>query len=71
MEKLSDINALTKREMAENDLKLVAKVFSGPLKLMVGISFLVDTMIVGLIIYTATVERQREYGVIKAIEICP
>jgi putative ABC transport system permease protein len=42
-------------------------VFSAPLKLMVGIAFLVGSMIVGLIIYTATVERQREYGVIKAI----
>ncbi len=64
---LSGVNALTKREMAANDLKLFAKVFSAPLKLMVGIAFLVGTMIVGLIIYTATVERQREYGVIKAI----
>ena len=63
----SGVNALTKREMAANDLKLFAKVFSAPLKLMVGIAFLVGTMIVGLIIYTATVERQREYGVIKAI----
>ena len=64
---ISDVNALTKREMAANDLKLFAKVFSAPLKLMVGIAFLVGTMIVGLIIYTATVERQREYGVIKAV----
>ncbi len=64
---LSGVNALTKTEMAANDLKLFAKVFSAPLKLMVGIAFLVGTMIVGLIIYTATVERQREYGVIKAI----
>ena len=64
---ISGVNALTKREMAANDLKLFAKVFSAPLKLMVGIAFLVGTMIVGLIIYTATVERQREYGVIKAI----
>ncbi|MBI2334134.1 MAG: ABC transporter permease [Chloroflexi bacterium] len=64
---LSGVNALAKREMAANDLKLFAKVFSAPLKLMVGIAFLVGTMIVGLIIYTATVERQREYGVIKAI----
>jgi putative ABC transport system permease protein len=63
----SDVNALTKKQMAANDLKLFAKVFSAPLKLMVGIAFLVGTMIVGLIIYTATVERQREYGVIKAI----
>ena len=63
----SDVNALTKKQMAANDLKLFAKVFSAPLKLMVGIAFLVGTMIVGLIIYTATVEREREYGVIKAI----
>jgi len=64
---LSGVNALTKQEMAANDLKLFAKVFSAPLKLMVGIAFLVGTMIVGLVIYTATVERQREYGVIKAV----
>src|SRR5512144_2393324 len=63
----SDVNALTKRQMASNDLRLFAKVFSTPLQLMVAIAFLVGAMIVGLIIYTATVERQREYGVIKAI----
>jgi putative ABC transport system permease protein len=67
LNKLSSVNALTKREMAANDLKLFAKVFSAPLKLMVAIAFLVGTMIVGLVIYTITVERQREYGVIKAI----
>jgi len=64
---ISGVNALTKREMAANDLKLFARIFSSPLKLMVAIAFLVGTMIVGLVIYTATVERQREYGVLKAI----
>ena len=64
---LPGLIALTKGEMAANDIKLFAKVFSSPLKLMVGIAFLVGTMIVGLVIYTITVERQREYGVIKAI----
>lgn len=67
LNELSGINALTKDEMAANDLKLFAKIFSAPLKLMVGIAFLVGTMIIGLVIYTATVERQREYGVLKAI----
>lgn len=67
LNELSGVNALTKKEMAANDLKLFAKVFSTPLKLMVAIAFLVGTMIVGLVIYTVTVERQREYGVIKAI----
>lgn len=65
---LSGVNALAKGEMAANDLKLFAEVFSAPLKLMVGIAFLVGTMIVGLVIYTITVERQREYGVIKVFD---
>lgn len=67
MSRFSGVNILTKEDMAANDLKLFAKIFSAPLRLMVAISFLVGTMMVGLIIYTATVERQREYGVIKAI----
>ena len=67
LNELSGVHALTKKEMAANDLKLFAKVFSAPLKLMAAIAFLVGTMIVGLVIYTITVERQREYGVIKAI----
>ena len=67
LKRFSGVSILTKKEMAANDLKLFAKVFSAPLRLMVAISFLVGTMIVGLVIYTATVERQREYGVIKAI----
>ncbi len=67
LKRLSGVNILTKKDMAANDLNLFAKVFSAPLRLMVAISFLVGTMIVGLVIYTATVERQREYGVIKAI----
>jgi putative ABC transport system permease protein len=50
-----------------NDRKLFSKVFSIPLKLMVAIAFLVGTLIIGLVIYAATIERQREYGVLKAI----
>jgi putative ABC transport system permease protein len=34
---------------------------------MVGVHFLVGTLVVGLVIYTATIERRREYGVLKAI----
>ena len=34
---------------------------------MVTIAFAVGTAILGMVIYSATVERQREYGVLKAI----
>jgi putative ABC transport system permease protein len=59
--------ALLKRDMIANDAKLFGGIFSAPLQLMVAIAFLVGTLIVGLVIYTATVERQREYGVLKAV----
>ena len=59
--------SLPKRELIANDRDLIGRVFNAPLLLMVGIAFLVGTLVVGLVIYTATVERQREYGVLKAI----
>jgi putative ABC transport system permease protein len=63
------IEVLTTRTMVNNDLKLLSRFFSAPLRLMVGIAFLIGALVVGLVIYTATVERHREYGVLKAIGI--
>lgn len=51
----------------QNDVALLVKVFATPLRLMVSIAFAVGTAILGMIIYTATVERMREYGVLKAV----
>ncbi|MDL1894728.1 FtsX-like permease family protein [Anaerolineae bacterium CFX7] len=61
------VQVLPKQQVMANDMKLFGKFFSAPIQLMVAIAFLVGTLIVGLVIYTATVERQREYGVLKAI----
>ena len=58
---------LLKRDMIANDKQLWGRIFSSPIRLMAGIAFLVGTLVVGLVIYTATVERQGEYGVLKAI----
>jgi len=69
-ERLDDLpgtDALLKIAMANNDEELFARAFGGPLRLMVGISLLVGALVVGLVIYTATVERQKEYGVLKAV----
>ncbi|MBI4674528.1 MAG: ABC transporter permease [Chloroflexi bacterium] len=67
LREIRDVEVLPKREVMANDVKLFGKFFSAPLQLMSGIAFLVGTLVVGLVIYTATVERQREYGVLKAI----
>jgi putative ABC transport system permease protein len=69
-DRLTDLpgaDALLKREMIANDARLFARFFSAPLQLMIAIAFLVGTLIVGMVIFSATVERQREYGVLKAI----
>ncbi|MDP3047481.1 MAG: hypothetical protein Q8O07_08395, partial [Chloroflexota bacterium] len=64
---LPGTEVFNKEDVMANDLRLFARFFSAPLQLMVVIAFLVGTLVVGMVIYTATMERQREYGVLKAI----
>ncbi len=64
---VAGIETLSKSQMIANDVKLFARFFSAPIQLMAVIAFLVGTLVVGLVIYTATIERQQEYGVLKAI----
>ncbi|MCL5292181.1 MAG: ABC transporter permease [Actinobacteria bacterium] len=65
--KVDGLSVVSKEQVAARDVELFTGVFSGPLRLMVAISFLIGLMLVGLTIYTATVERAKEYGVLKAI----
>ena len=67
LDTLPGIEAVLKSDMVANDVTLIARFFSLPLKLMVAIAFLVGTLVVGLVIYTATTERRKEYGMLKAI----
>ncbi len=64
---LPGTQVLLKSELIANDVALLTRTFSAPLQLMVTIAFLVGLLVVGLIIYTSTIERQREYGMLKAI----
>ena len=64
---LPDISASTKSEVITNDEMVLAGVFDQVLMLMVVVAFVVGALVVSIVIYTATVERQREYGVLKAM----
>ena len=64
---LPGTEVLAKSEIIANDRQLMARVYDAPIGLMVGIAFLVGVLVVGLVIYTATIERRREYGALKAI----
>lgn len=65
--RLRDVEVVPVATMRQNDLDVLVKVFAAPLQLMVSIAFAVGTAILGMVIYTATVERTREYGVLKAV----
>jgi putative ABC transport system permease protein len=65
--RLDDLEVMLKAQMASNDTLLFGRFFSAPIRLMTAIASVVGALVVGLVTYTATVERQREYGVLKAL----
>lgn len=67
LDTVDGVDALPTATLGANDRRLLTRIFTPPVRLMAGIAFLIGTLVVGLVIYTATVERQREYGVLKAI----
>ncbi len=64
---LAGVTVTPKAEVAANDVAIFGRFILPAVRLMTAIAFLVGTLIVGLVLYSATVERQREYGVLKAI----
>ncbi|MBI5232629.1 MAG: ABC transporter permease [Coriobacteriales bacterium] len=67
--RLRDTAATPREVVNANDRKLYARILNGPIGFMTLIAFLIGTSVVGLTIYTATVERSKEYGSLKAIGI--
>ena len=60
-------DALLKDDVIAADQRLLARVYDAAIGLMSAIAFLIGVLVVGLLVYTATLERRREYGVVKAI----
>lgn len=61
------LNVMTKEDFIANNKKLVTETFLPIVGILFVIAFIVGSAIVGLTIYTATIEKSREYGVLKAI----
>ena len=64
---ISGTDAVLKDDVIAADQRLLARVYDAALELMSTIAFLVGVLVVGLLVYTATLERRREYGAFKAI----
>jgi putative ABC transport system permease protein len=61
------LNALTRQQVAANNLSTVTGIAGSPIRLMVGIGLAAGTLIIALTGYTAILERRREYGIVKAL----
>lgn len=64
---LPSTNVLPKSRVMANDKEIVAGIFDQVIFLMVAAAFIVGALVVGMVIYTATIERRGEYGILKAI----
>ncbi len=66
-ETLPDLHVLKKTEFADNNRKQIMEAFVPIIKVLVVIGFIVGLVVISLTIYTATLEKSREYGVLKAV----
>ena len=62
-----EANVFLKSEVMANDQELMAGIIDQIIILMVGAAFIVGALVVGMVLYTATIERRPEYGILKAI----
>jgi len=63
---LSDANAITKSDFAERS-KSVIDGFTPVFGILMAIGFIVGATIISLTIYTSTIEKARDFGVLKAL----
>lgn len=67
LDALPGADARLKSDVIDGQRSFYLSTLGAPLRLMAGIAALVGTLVVGLVVYTATVEKQREFGLIKAV----
>lgn len=60
-------NVMTRNAFAASDKEMIRQMGVDVIRAMNLVSYVVGLLVIGLTIYTATVERAREYGVLKAI----
>lgn len=64
---LPDITVVPKSEIIASDRELVARILDQIVYLMLAAAFIVGALVVGMVVYSATIDRRSEYGILKAI----
>lgn len=66
---IDGVKAFSKQEFIDNNVEEIKEGYLPILGAMVAIAFIVGVAIIALTIYTATIDKSREYGILKAIGI--
>lgn len=61
------LSVVDRDTLATNDLAVISRPFSVPLRVMVGVAFAVGSLVIALTAYSALVDHGRDYGIIKAL----
>ena len=64
-----NVNAFVSKEFAENSRRAIKQSVLPLLLIILALAFIVGTLVLGLTVYTAVLEKEREFGVIKAIGV--
>lgn len=64
---LPEYNIMAQTDFAASDQEMIRQMGVDIIRAMEIVSYIVGLLVIGLTIYTATVERSREYGMLKAI----
>jgi len=65
--KFPDVEVETREKFVNNNKKIIEETFLPILWVLVLVGLIIGIIIVGLMIYTATIEKSKEYGILKAI----
>lgn len=64
---IPEANFLTEAEFVASDQEMIRQMGADILQLMNVIAYIIGVLVIGITVYTATLERVREFGVLKAI----
>lgn len=62
-----DVNVLTSDEFAKSDQEMIRQMGADLIGMMNSIAYIIGLVVIGITVYTATLERSQEYGVLKAV----
>ena len=65
--KIDGLEGLKRVDFVESNKRILNEVFIPIISVLIFISIMVGTAVIGLTIYTATIEKNREFGVLKAL----